>query len=123
MKDFYRDIMDMPHPVSPGRPHMPLSVRAAQFAPFAALSGYGEAVEEKEKLDWQLRILAQKERPGKISVTYFVPDAHKSGGAYVSASGFVKKIDYMRKKIFLSDGTEIPAENIQMIKEAGECLP
>lgn len=138
MKDSYRDIMDMPHPVSPGRPHMPLSVRAAQFAPFAALSGYGEAVEEearltrekaelteeeKEKLDWQLRILAQKEGPGKISVTYFVPDAHKSGGAYVSASGFVKKIDYMRKKIFLSDGTEIPAENIQMIKEAGECLP
>ena len=51
MKDFYRDIMDMPHPVSPGRPHMPLSVRAAQFAPFAALSGYGEAVEEGSQAD------------------------------------------------------------------------
>ena len=75
MKDSYRDIMDMPRPAFPERPHMPASARAAQFAPFAALSGYGEAVEEearltrekaelteeeKEKLDWQLRILAQK---------------------------------------------------------------
>jgi hypothetical protein len=102
--------------------------RAAQFSPFAALTGYDAAVKEtarltdekleldesmKEALSGRLQIIADrmKERPG-ISITYFQPDTKKSGGAYVTAIGTVKKIDEYERVVIMTDGTAIPIDEI-----------
>lgn len=116
-KSDYKDIIDLPHHVSPTRPPMPMQARAAQFAPFAAVQGYGDAVletqrltdreiglseEEKEVLDRKMQYLlqVQKSHP-EIHIRYFVPDARKSGGEYREVSGKVKKIDIYNKVLFL----------------------
>ena len=104
----YDDIIDLPHHVSLSRPHMERSDRAAQFSPFAALTGYESAVKEtarlteqrveldeneREALDKKQAVLAARlgEQP-EITVTYFVADERKEGGSYVTARGRVKKI-------------------------------
>ena len=109
MSDDYKDIINLPHHVSSKRPQMPMLDRAAQFSPFAALTGYDDAIhetgrltdekidlseEEKEALDRKQQILMERlgDHPA-LTVTYFVPDAKKSGGAYVTKSGNLKKID------------------------------
>ena len=103
MSDEYRDIINLPHHVSSKRPQMSMLDRAAQFSPFAALTGYDDAIhetarltndkvdlseEEKETLDRKQQILLERlgEHPA-LTVTYFIPDAKKSGGAYVTKSG------------------------------------
>lgn len=103
----YDDIIYLPHHVSGKRPAMPISDRAAQFSPFAALTGYDEAVmetgrltdrmhelseEDTAKLNRQLQFLMTKlrEQP-TLSVTYFVPDEKKSGGAYIVKKGKLRK--------------------------------
>ena len=99
--DGYEDIIHLPHHVSERRPHMPLAERAAQFLPFAALSGYDDVIREtarytgkkiqldesaKAVLDQKLGILSQQitEHP-QICVTYLLPDEKKEGGSYVTA--------------------------------------
>ena len=124
----YADIIGLPHHTSPTRPRMSVSARAAQFAPFAALTGYGAAVDEtarltddrivldenaKAMLDGKLLIIADHitEHP-EITVTYFEPDKKKSGGAYVSVTGQVKEIDEYERVVRLCDGLKIPIEQI-----------
>lgn len=127
----YEDIINLPHPTSKKHPRMSLHDRAAQFVPFAALTGYDVAIRETarltdERLELDAEIIAQlndklnvirenlRTEP-KVSITYFVPDAKKSGGAYVEHSGIVKKIDEYERKIIMQDGTVIPMEQIREI--------
>lgn len=133
----YDDIINLPHHVSARHPQMTLSERAAQFAPFAALTGHNAAIQEtarytdsfaeldedrKELLDEKLRELAlrlqeegAKER--EVEITYFRPDLKKSGGSYVTVRGRVKKIDGYKHQIFLADGTVIDMEYLFSIVE------
>ena len=129
MKDDYRDIIDLPAPVSSRHPQMPLQNRAAQFMPFAALTGYGDAIEETarvtdEKLELtedELLILDRQlaelrpllsQRP-EVTFVYFTPDARKEGGAYITRAGIVKKIDDYGRSILLEDGTVIPIDALR----------
>ena len=115
----YDDIINLPHHVSPTRKRMSMHDRAAQFAPFAALVGYDDAVAEiaqlteaRPELDAQeqwaindrLAYIADHipEQP-EVRIKYFVPDEHKSGGAIVEASGKVKKISATDGTITLAD--------------------
>lgn len=130
----YDDIINLPHHVSKKHPPMSLENRAAQFSPFAALTGYeGQVIEEarltdkrvelsdseKERLDEKLRIIAEHldERP-TVSITYFVPDHYKDGGSYTTGTGTVKKINALERKITfcaengVSDEHSILIENI-----------
>ncbi len=124
MSDRYDDIIDLPHHVSAARPHMKPEERAAQFAPFSALTGYGDAIEETVRLtdaktemgEDALAILNRKllylsehiqERPA-VSVLYFEPDRKKTGGAYRTASGILKDIDICAQTIVLiCDGKKL----------------
>ena len=124
----YADIIGLPHHTSRTRPHMSVSARAAQFAPFAALTGYGEAVDEtarltddmivldenaKAMLDGKLQIIAEHigGHP-EVTITYFEPEKKKSGGAYVSVTGQVKEIDEYERVVRLCDGLKIPTRQI-----------
>ncbi len=128
MTGAYDDIIHLPHHVSATHPHMTIIDRAAQFSPFAALTGYDAAIKETARLtDWRieldesmqdalndkLQIIADrlKEHP-EIAVSYFQPDAKKSGGAYVTAAGPVKKIDDYERVVVMTDGTAIPIDEI-----------
>ena len=119
----YDDLLGLPHHVSAVHPHMSLYDRAAQFAPFKALTGYEDDVEETarltdermeldeeriEQLDARLQLLEEHlaEAP-VVSLTFFVPDERKDGGSYETVSGIVKKIDTVRRVIVLRDGLRI----------------
>jgi len=127
----YDDIIDLPHHRSTRHPHMPPADRAAQFSPFAALTGHGEAIietarltdskaelseEAKAYLNARLSFLAEniKEQP-EISVTYFLPDERKTGGAYVAKTGPVKKINEYEHTLVMQDGAIIPIDDIVAI--------
>ena len=131
MKTKYEDIINLPHHVSKTRPQMPMSDRAAQFAPFAALTGYDSAIketgrltDEKIELDeealtalnmrYQLLMDALDEEP-EVEITYFKPDERKAGGEYVSAIGTVKKVDDFERLITMQDGMKIPMDDILSI--------
>ena len=124
----YEDIINLPHHVSPTRPRMSRADRAAQFSPFAALSGYGDAVQEtarltnrrieldesaKAALDEKLRLLAEviEDRP-EAAITYFLPDRKKAGGEYVTATGQVKKVDAVAQELVMANGRIIPIADI-----------
>ena len=128
MKTLYDDIIRLPHHISQNHPQMPLRDRAAQFAPFAALTGYEAAVgetarltaerreldpQEAEKLNRRLADLAArlKDRP-EVTVEYFVPDERKSGGAYVTVTGRVRHISVAEKTLVMEDGVVIPLDDI-----------
>ena len=130
----YADIICLPHHTSRTRPRMSVSARAAQFAPFAALTGYGAAVDEtarltddrivldenaKAMLDGKLQIIVEhlNDLP-EVTFTYFEPDKKKSGGAYVSVTGQVKEIDEYERVIKLCDGVKIPIRQIYAIVSA-----
>lgn len=134
MKGPYDDIIHMPHHVSATRKPMSLLDRAAQFSPFAALTGYDAAIREtgrltdnaveldtdgKAMLNETLQRLSelQETRP-EVTVTYFVPDERKTGGAYTKVTGCVKKLDPNTQILLLTDGTEILFSRILEI--AGE---
>lgn len=124
----YEDIINMPRHMSKTHPQMPLSDRAAQFSPFAALTGHSAAIQEtarltddfseldedgKAQLDETLRLIRERlPRKPEIEVIYFQPDLKKAGGAYVTVRGRVKKIDDYHRRIVLMDGTELSIENI-----------
>ena len=128
MKGPYDDIIGLPHPTSTKHTRMPISERAAQFSPFAALTGYDAAVketarltdsrgeldeDEKAALDLKLHALADRvELYLKASITYFSADKKKAGGAYVTAVGPIKKVDDFKRVVVLTDGTQIPIEDI-----------
>lgn len=124
----YDEIIDLPHHVSKTRPQMPMSDRAAQFSPFAALTGYDAAVketgrltDEKIELDeesltalnvrYQVLTDALEKRP-EVRITYFKPDERKAGGAYVTTVGEVRKIDDFEQTIIMQDGTRIPMDDV-----------
>jgi hypothetical protein len=124
----YDDILHLPHHVSEKHPPMSRLDRAAQFSPFAALTGYEAAVEEtarltdrrieldegeKEAIDQRLTLVQERlPVPTEVTIIYFIPDKKKAGGAYVSVSGTVKKIDDYVRAVVLSDGTNIPIDDI-----------
>ena len=131
MNGKYDEIMGLPHHVSKTRPQMPMSDRAAQFAPFAALTGYDAAIKETGRLTderieldvealsaldmkYQLLMEALDEAP-EVTITYFQPDERKAGGKYVSAVGTVKKIDDLERRITMRDGTRIPMDDVLSI--------
>ena len=128
MNGLYDDIIHLPHPVSRTRPQMAAIDRAAQFSPFAALTGHDGAIretarltDEKIELDEdmmnilsnKLQIIAERlEDISEIAVTYFQQDLKKNGGAYVTAVGTVKKIDEYKRLVVMTDGTEISIDEI-----------
>lgn len=128
MTGTYDDIINLPHHVSSTRPQMEAIDRAAQFSPFAALTGYDSAVKEtarltderielsedmKDALSDRLQIIADriKDHP-EITITYFQPDAKKNGGAYLTITGTAKKIDEYERVVVLTSGTAIPIDEI-----------
>ena len=128
----YEDIINLPHHELTTRQRMPRINRAASFAPFAALTGYDDAVREtarltserieldegtKEVLNDTLRIALDKadEQP-EISITYFLPDTRKSGGAYVTVKAVIKRIDEYERLVILTDKSTIPIDDIYEIE-------
>lgn len=128
MNNKYEDIINIPRHVSKKHPQMSLEARSAQFAPFAALTGYDEQIEEtsritsqrkelneelKESLNKKLKIIQQKiNMKPKVTITYFIQDLKKNGGKYVTITGIVKKIDSNKQLIILEDKNEIPIEDM-----------
>ena len=124
----YDDILRLPHHVSASRKPMAMTARAAQFAPFAALSGYDAEVQEagrltdrpiepdeyeKEALNARLRLLARHFREEwVVSLVFFQPDERKAGGAYVTRTGTVKKLYETERLLTLTDGTVIPLDDL-----------
>ena len=129
----YDDIMDLPHHQSKERTHMSLHDRASQFAPFAALAGHEEAIEETarltdekimldetaiEKINEKLYDISQHlSEKRNVSITYFRPDTQKCGGAYLTDEGTVKKMDEVEKVILMDSGMKIAMEQIIEIEE------
>ena len=134
----YEDIINLPHHISKKHPQMTMESRAAQFAPFAALVGYEDAVEEtarlttkrielneeeKNILDMKLQMLKEQMHVQiypEISVMYFVPDLKKEGGKYIKISGTIKKIDEYKQLLILDDKTQIPIS--ELISIVGDSL-
>ena len=128
MTSSYDDIIHLPHHVSTTHPHMAIGDRAAQFSPFAALTGYDAAIKEtarltdesmeldeyvKDSLRDRLQIIADRINEHlEIAITYFQPDVKKNGGAYVTVISAVKKIDEYERVIVLTDGTTISIDKI-----------
>lgn len=128
----YNDIIDLCHPVSKTHPPMSIANRAAQFAPFAALTGYNEAIDEtarlteqkieldedhKAILDGKIQsILEHMSEPLEITVTYFQSDQRKNGGAYCTVTGSVKKIDEFAHTLIMQSGEAISIEDIYEIE-------
>ena len=136
MKTPYDDIIHLPHHISQNHPQMPLRDRAAQFAPFAALTGYEAAVgetarqtaerreldpQEAEELNCRLAALIARlpERP-EVTIEYFVPDERKAGGAYVTVTGRVRHISVAARTLVMEDRAVIGLEDIAAISRQGE---
>lgn len=125
----YDDIIDLPRPKSKHEP-MPMSDRASQFSPFAALTGYGDAIdetarltdarielseEERAELDYKQQYLATLDSP-TVTVTYFVPDERKTGGAYVTHTGTLKRIDELERMMVFADGARVSLNEVIAIE-------
>lgn len=124
----YDDIIDLPHHISATRPRMPMIDRAAQFMPFRALTSYEDAVHEtarlteerveltedgKALLDTKLQRLADRlDSHPQVTLTWFRPDKKKTGGAYVTTTGQLKKIDDFAGVLILLGGERIVIEDI-----------
>ena len=124
----YDDIISLPHPTSSRHPRMPISDRAAQFSPFAALAGHSAALAEtarltdrqielsdddKAVLDQKQRILLEhiKECP-EITVTWFRPDEKKDGGQYITTTGRLRRIDEFNQVLILVDVVDLDSEKL-----------
>lgn len=130
--DRYADILHLPHHTSNKHPHMSKKNRAAQFAPFAALTGFNalltetarqtdEYVKVDEDTETQINIRLQflaehAEETPSVSITYFRPDEKKDGGSYIAVSGNVKQIDLYANLVILTNGTKIPIHAIHAIE-------
>lgn len=128
MTGSYDDIINLLHHVSASRPRMSALDRAAQFSPFAALTGYDDAVKETARLTDErveldesskaalnerlLMIQGQLDDQPQVSIIYFQPDDKKAGGTYITATGSVKKIDEYERTAVMKDGTKISIDDI-----------
>ena len=128
----YDDIIYLPHHESTKHPKMPALDRAAQFLPFAALTGHDAAVREtarltdsraeldeirKEELDVHLQLLREQlVRKPQVSITYFIPDTRKDGGAYFTITGTIRKIEKALHQVIMENGTVIPTNDIYEIE-------
>ena len=128
----YADIINLPHPVSKTHPPMPMLNRAAQFAPFAALTGYEAAVEETARLTEDevyldeseiaalnkklARLEAALPQHPAVQITYFRPDEKKSGGSYETVTGTVRAIDRITQCLFMESGEKIPLVRLMAIE-------
>lgn len=126
--DNYKDIINLPHHVSKKHPQMTLENRAAQFAPFAALTGFDDQVEETSRLtnnrieledefkiiiSEKIKYLVEnKDKNNEVIITYFVPDKLKEGGEYIDKKGKIRKINIIENIIILEDNTEIMINEI-----------
>ena len=136
MKHPYSDIIHLPHHRSANHPHMTMHDRAAQFAPFSALTGYDSIVQETarqtharaipdaaelEQLNRKIAYLYThaNEKP-VVKITSFVPDEKKSGGNYREETGVVEKIDLTGKKIIMASGSIVSADTVCAIE--GDCF-
>ena len=131
MNHAYDDIIRLPHPTSRKHPRMSMEERAAQFAPFAALTGFGGVIRETGRLtDKQVelgesdqveleRVLtfldSQEEEHPMIKVTYFLPDTYKEGGTYVTVTGHLKRIDQVEGALLLWEGVRVPIQDIRSV--------
>lgn len=131
-KNKYDDIIMLPHHVSKKHPQMSPIDRAAQFSPFAALTGHNDAIQEtarltdsfieldenrKNELDEQLWLIRENlEHHPEVEVTYFQQDEKKSGGTYLTICGRVKKIDEYSRRIIFTDGEALPIESVFSIQ-------
>lgn len=139
MKHPYDDILRLPHHVSKNHPQMSMRDRAAQFSPFAALTGYEDAIGETGRLTEQRRELSEhelselnkqltfllehrKDNP-EICIEHFVADERKSGGSYQTIFGKVKNISLPERIIVLSSGESIHLDDIMSIKCKNEVTP
>lgn len=124
----YKDIIELPHHVSTVRRPMPLSQRAAQFAPFAALDGHEEAIaetarltscrtelseDEENRLNRSIAIAVARHIP--VTITFFCKDENKAGGRYVPISGIIKKVDSCLRVLVLVDGRSIPLDAVHSL--------
>ena len=128
----YDDIMQLPHHQSTKRAHMSLHDRAAQFAPFAALTGHEAAIEETARLTEEeitldeaaiatineilYEISQHLSEKWKVSITYFRPDARKQGGAYLTDVGCIQKIKDTEHLVIMDSGMHIKMEQIIKIE-------
>ena len=128
----YDDIINLPHHRSAKRPHMSNYQRAAQFAPFAALTGYDAAIDETARLTDQklelsdeqadhlnaqiLRIIENIADKPQVEIIYFVPDNSKSGGRYVTVTGRVRRVDDHNREIVFVDGMTVGIDDVWNIK-------
>ena len=132
MSEFkYKDILNMKYPNPEIEKDFPDKIlREAQFAPFAALTGHNDAIDEAarqtdrkieldeyefERLNNKLKYLSESSEADEVVITYYVPDKKKDGGAYVSKSGVVIKVREYERDIVTDDGTKIPIEDIYSI--------
>jgi hypothetical protein len=127
----YKDILNLDYKKSGKRAPMSEYDRAAQFMPFAALSGFGAVINETSRTtakkhilnEDELRILNEKlnyiieniSRKPEVEVTYFIPDSKKSGGRYETFKGRVRRLDTFEKEIIFTDKSKIKIENIMFI--------
>ena len=129
----YDDIIHLPHHISRKHPQMSAMDRAAQFSPFSALTGLGAQMDEtarltserleldeyaKESLNKTLQQIAESK--GKVTITYFVPDERKEGGAYETKTAVMKKLDEYHGLLILDDETKIPLEDIYEINGSND---
>lgn len=138
MKGKYDDMIHLPHHVSSVHPRMSMLDRAAQFSPFAALTGYESAIQEtarvtdrrmeldedaKADLDQKLRLLEVSPEQPPVALTYFQPDGKKAGGAYITITGRIKKMDEYARVIVLTDGRSINIDDLlELESEAFQAL-
>ena len=129
----YDEIINLPHHTSKTRPRMSRQNRAAQFAPFAALTGYGDAISEAARLTEAKIELSEADQSilsetlnsleanlsahPSVTITYFRPDERKTGGEYVRITGSIKKIRRFEHDVIMEDGTVIAFEDILEINE------
>lgn len=124
-KNKYADIFDLPHHQSATRKHMSLYDRAAQFSPFAALSGYDDMVKEEARhtdheielseneieiinsVLAEINIMIENGGHPTVTITYFKPDPHKEGGSYVTITGIVKRVSDVDKRLILYGSNNI----------------
>lgn len=137
MNDRYDDIIHLPHHVSKTRPQMSMMDRAAQFSPFAALTGYDAAIKETgrltdEKIELsedakslldrnQSHLINMMESQPETTITYFLKDERKPGGKYLTITGVLKGIDTHKRLMILSSGQKIPFDDILDIKSDMLC--
>lgn len=125
-EDKYADIINLPHHVSRNHPQMSMGDRAAQFSPFAALTGHDAAIAEAARLTDERPILdesvkqeisdliqlASTDSNLVLNIVYFVPDTRKAGGAYMEITGRFKKLIPHEKQLIMDSGIRIPVEDI-----------